>query len=684
MGWTNSLKRTRNGSIYSQTVLTLKKLNTHPNKRRKTTDLTSHWPSVECRLESLPGELLEQIFLTSMNGNLLTASPRIAVKLSGTQAVFRAAFLMAFYSHDIHNMFSLYDLHYLVPILDVRISSWDIRSMTWAVLNSRWCTWGQVKLWLEDNLRHAVRHLLAVAKPESSAGNILDFMDGKTDLGDLMMLCWWAKDEAGRSWHLETCMWDIRITRDSDITEDEWALDAEMEEDYAADAFNAEWSSDLIVQYQMRIFGILTIGQEKSCNYCYDDEAPFREVVDSLAGFNIEDIQPQPRSMDFWQLLGERAVRATRNSHWLRETLAIEHFFWPEDQPFKVSPLLFRAAALADIQLEDVLYEKRGSFLPVLGVLFDVDPSSLPRKDPALLLWAATARKRIFDFSENLALLREKVDEQKEERGGLLNNYDRNKYRAKKLEHKYCYEMDWKIVFYILTGSLVEQALPDVLAPDFTERLGWLGEKLNPSQKSLDKAEELSYPQCGSRDVDIFDEDDDYDIERHSELEHSMTDDELCKLFGKSEEQLVFEALAPLDRVQRAEAQHALTAADGYYNSADHDDYGVIFEIFEEAYEARSLRAIELDGSDDDGESEDDRSATGDEDDDPSPTFRCGRLLHEVPLVIHRNLVDLDLAILFPEDRHRIPSKDTELLDPIYGPPKWFHQVDKPYLEDMQ
>jgi hypothetical protein len=79
--------------------------------------------SAPCHLESLPAELLQQIFLTAMNGNLLTASPRIAVKLSGTKAVYRAAFLLAFYSHDIDNMLSIYKLHYLVPILISRFAA---------------------------------------------------------------------------------------------------------------------------------------------------------------------------------------------------------------------------------------------------------------------------------------------------------------------------------------------------------------------------------------------------------------------------------------------------------------------------------------------------------------------------------------------------------------------------------
>lgn len=48
----------------------------------------------------------------------------------------------------------------------------------------------------------------------------------------------------------------------------------------------------------------------------------------------------------------------------------------------------------------------------------------------------------------------EELDEQRSERGGVLNNLDRHRYRARKLEHKFRYEMDWKIVTHIPKGLL--------------------------------------------------------------------------------------------------------------------------------------------------------------------------------------------------------------------------------------
>lgn len=53
-------------------------------------------------IESLPTELLETIFLQSLNGGLLLASPRIATRLSrGNESLYRTCFAVAFYKHQL-------------------------------------------------------------------------------------------------------------------------------------------------------------------------------------------------------------------------------------------------------------------------------------------------------------------------------------------------------------------------------------------------------------------------------------------------------------------------------------------------------------------------------------------------------------------------------------------------------
>lgn len=98
-------------------------------------------------LESLPAEILEPIFLGSCNGNLLLAAPRMAAKLH-SQVVYRAAFLIAFYSYQLEETATVLGIHNLESFIQQPPQAWDIRSMTKAVLGSRWCTCG----WTRDFL----------------------------------------------------------------------------------------------------------------------------------------------------------------------------------------------------------------------------------------------------------------------------------------------------------------------------------------------------------------------------------------------------------------------------------------------------------------------------------------------------------------------------------------------------
>ena len=687
MDWTNTLKRTRNGSIYSETASSLTKLRQHANKRRKTSGGSENPPSPQCYLEALPAELLQPIFLMSMNGNLLTASPRIAVKLSGTNAFYRAAFLLALYSHDVEKMFDIYKLHYLIPMLDLPLSSWDVRSMTRAVLNSRWCTWGQVERWLADSLEYAIGQLLAVAKPTYSAQQIDMFMQGETNMESLLGYTWWAEDEEKRKWQLETCMWDIRLVRGSDIDEDEMVLDGENREAYSKDPFTAEWQNELIFQCEMRLLGVLTFGDEKSFNSHLHHVDPFRKIIESVMGLDMQDLDQQASATDVWQLLDDRAVRASRNAHWLRETLAIQYFFYPEDQAFKVSPRLYRAAAIADLKLEWPIYTRRGSYVPVLHVLFEADPFSLPRTDPTLLAWTARARKRIVDFYDHMELLRNEVEHQREMRLGTLKTRDRNKYLSIKLEHKYRYEQDWKIINYITTGAMGDTP-PNGLAPKFTEPLAWLGERLSPSPKALAEAENAQYPHASKREVDIFEDVQnaypDFSVERY-DLE-CETMKSIYDLWDRSRIQVEQEATFDLDKIATSEARYALTAYDGYYKSHDHDGYEKLFrgdgagleEEWDSDEDEEEWGYVETDSDDEEGD--DMYSDIYEEDPAEATSMRDRGLLQERPIIVHRNLTGLDLHTLYPSEHFPVPSSDTELLDPLFAPPKWFHPAEAPYL----
>ena len=686
MEWSKSLKRTRNGSIYSETTSSIGKIISNTCKRRKTIATNPNRDSEGSGLEALPTELLQQIFLNSMNGNLITASPVIAVKLSGQMVLYRAAFILAFYGHDIFKMFELHNLHSLIPMVSFSPSSWDVRSMTRAVLGSRWCTWGQVRLWLSDNLEYAAKQLLQKGTPAYSSGaHINKFMDGELQIEDLYGRCWSAEDEQKRHWSLETCAWDIRLARSSDIYQDEWQEEADDDEAYKQDPFTFEWKDELIFHCQMRIFGVLTIGEEKTQNETpgFHDHEPFRDVVEGFTGLSLDKIKPQPSSPDVYQLLEERAIRATRNAHWLRETLAIEYYLHPDGQSFKVPPRLYRSAAAADVKLETPVYYQRGAYVPVLHVLFAIDPLSLPRQDSVLLAWAARARRRVLAFFNGLQELREELGEQRFKRHGVLSTRDRNKYRALRLEHKHTYEVDLKILHYFETGWL--ESIPDPIAPNFTEPLQWLGEKLNPCLTALDEAEMVTYPNADPRDINIFAEDPDYENEDDQEAE--LVDD-VVALFHRSELQIETEAELKLDRVGKAEARFALTAYDGYYRSWYHDGYQQLFPNSQGGADGNWHSDNDEEEWETD-ESEDEEEANADDHDkhDEPANIHYGEEQREDPFGLPHYAMALDWIVMRPDKDLPIPPlvKDTVWVDAPFMPrPEWFRPAEKPYIQELR
>ncbi|KIV77801.1 hypothetical protein PV11_09581 [Exophiala sideris] len=294
MDWVQNLKRTRNGSVYSDPTW-FSTTDDRAAKRQKTTP--SPTDPRRNQLEALPAELLQQIFLTSMNGNLVQASPVIAVKLSGQTSFYRAAFLLAFYSHDVDKVFDIHRLHYFIPMLELPLSTWDVRSLTKAVLGSRWCSWERVKSWLSENHKYAITQTLQMGKCDNSwREDTQRFMQGQSDIVRMQGRAWWTKDEQQRDVQLETNMWDIRLEHDSDRYEDEWEQEEEESEDYQRDFYTAEWRHELVFQCQLRILGVLTIGEEKmqNCAPDFPGDAPFRDVVQMYMGLEGQEMESRP------------------------------------------------------------------------------------------------------------------------------------------------------------------------------------------------------------------------------------------------------------------------------------------------------------------------------------------------------------------------------------------------------
>ncbi|OCT50113.1 hypothetical protein CLCR_07758 [Cladophialophora carrionii] len=113
----------------------------YAHKRVASSQLSQRRPSKRVRagliqrphmssLDSLPTEILEQIFLASLNGNLLLAAPRVAVRLSGSEALYRATFALAFFNHALESVLNHLGISLLVPIPEILWTIGDIRSST--------------------------------------------------------------------------------------------------------------------------------------------------------------------------------------------------------------------------------------------------------------------------------------------------------------------------------------------------------------------------------------------------------------------------------------------------------------------------------------------------------------------------------------------------------------------------
>lgn len=109
-------------------------------------DLRARWRLKEgASIERLPTELMESIFLQSLNHNLLLASPRIATQLSKSEKLFKAVFFIAFFTDHLNEWFKHIYMTCFKNYISSTLTSSHLRSLTKAIFRSRWCTWKYVQ-----------------------------------------------------------------------------------------------------------------------------------------------------------------------------------------------------------------------------------------------------------------------------------------------------------------------------------------------------------------------------------------------------------------------------------------------------------------------------------------------------------------------------------------------------------
>lgn len=433
---------------------------TSPPSKRKCHGLDSLKASAgpqRCYLEELPTELLQQIFFTALNGNLLKASPRVAVKLSGSDAVRQAAFFLCFYSPDIAKIREHFEFRSILSDVCVPVPFWELRSMTHAVLNSSWCKWSWVKNFLYGLLTNAVcrfqRDYASDVDEETIHCLRRICQHREKEITYLAITELHGKGPRGEQVGIGINLFDISINSYPDECGD--------------DVFDFIYDTDMWTEFdtfrlRCNTFGSMQLKAGQLNDY-YLDDTPFSEIVGQA--LNIMDPEPTKPTLDLWERHESQMMDAARcgREKELRDILQVDYFFYPEDAPYRISPRVFRAAAKADVGDSEIDWKGRN-----LHVLFDIDPFSLPRGDRTLKGWASFAASRCRSHKREMRRLKRRLAAWPVE-PDLLSSLEKKALTKKMQQEEYWHNRDVAMLRYIRYGVL--DFHPDLLSPRFAGRI---------------------------------------------------------------------------------------------------------------------------------------------------------------------------------------------------------------------
>jgi hypothetical protein len=469
-----TLKRTRSRA---EGPVSIRIAPTSPPSKRKCHGLSSAKASAEpqrCYLEGLPAELLQQIFFTALNGNLLKASPRIAVKLSGSDAIRQAAFFLCFYSPDIAKIRDRFEFRGILSDICVPVPFWELRSMTRAVLNSSWCKWSWVKNFLYGLLTNVVYRFERdyTSNVDEKTTHYLHWIcqHREKKIADLAGMELRGRGPGGEDVGIGINLLDISINSYPDECGDDVF-------DFLHDTDT--WADFDIFRLQCNAFGSKQLEAEQLNDY-YPDDTPFLEIVGQA--LNIGDPEPTKPTLDLWERHESQMMDAAKrgSEKELRDLLQVDYFLYPEDVPYGISPRLFRAAAKADV--DDLGIDWKG---PNLHVLFDIDPSSLPRGDRALKQWAVFAVDRCRLYKWEMRRLNRQLAAWPVE-SSLLSSLKKKALEKKMQQVEHLHNRDIAILRYIRYGVL--DFHPDLLSPRLAGQILGAGPESDCLVKSTDQA----------------------------------------------------------------------------------------------------------------------------------------------------------------------------------------------------
>jgi hypothetical protein len=446
---------------------------TSPPSKRKCHGLDSLKASARpqwCYLEELPTELLQQIFFTALNGNLLKASPRVAVKLSGSDAVRQAAFFLCFYSPDIAKIRDHFEFRGILSDVCVPVPFWELRSMTRAVLNSSWCKWGWVKNFLYGLLTNVVcrfeRDYTSNVDEETIHCLRRICQHREKEITDLAITELHGKGPSGEQVGIGINLFDISINSYPDECGDD-VFDFLYDTD--------TWTEFDIFRLRCNAFGSKQLKAGQLNDY-YLDDTPFSEIVGRA--LNIRDPEPTKPTLDLWERHESQMMDAAKcgREKELRDILQLDYFFYPEDAPYRISPRLFRAAAKADVGDSEIDWKGRN-----LHVLFDIDPFSLPRGDRALKQWASFAASRCRSHKRGMRRLKRQLAAWPVE-SSLLSSLKKKALKKEMRQEEYWHNRDVAMLRYIRYGVL--DFHPDLLSPRLAGQISGPGTESDCLAKS--------------------------------------------------------------------------------------------------------------------------------------------------------------------------------------------------------
>ncbi|KAK5057614.1 hypothetical protein LTR84_011614 [Exophiala bonariae] len=437
----------------------------------------------EAVVEKLPTEILEAIFLQCLNGNLLLASPRIAQRLSGNQPLYRTAFSVAFYGHQLGDVLSQLGLSFMIPRLPDRITAWMARSMTKAVLRSLWCTdrWAvnlsqsllnaaMYRLSQRTDLNTYVREVVRKYQSDSSTA----VTSAGHDSSNL-----WRQTVASLDCHHPL---HLEFTTTEGATGIFFADDTDDENTITLFEFTMTFCGAGSERHeQLRPGGRYTSG--RGLNPVGE---PFSVYVTSMI-MNTMDVDATRRD-EFWTGLDRFYAEPLSDIyggecdrlHWrfgFRQQVAISYLLSPEKFPFRISSEIYRRAIDHDVGLLlNTWAHSLSTYVPrYVHFLFEIDPMSMPRQDPIILRWAHDACYRIRLFGQVYQQERlERLDDGEDEPWP-----GRTAQRRQQVLAKYTFDVEVRMVRYIKTGE--PPYPPNDPAPHLQNAITQLGDILGPS-----------------------------------------------------------------------------------------------------------------------------------------------------------------------------------------------------------